>query len=366
MVRIKVIKKSQIIAGTLAAIAAAALLAGIWIAWRRGAFGWGGGYGGYAIDAGTGEYALNADAPADGMGAIPPTAAGAALSVSAMQGDLDGNAVYVVGVDFTAGAEDAQTDLAASSADAEGSSDQTAASLGAILAAGLSDDNRLGPLSGRSILIYHTHTHESYEKQPQDTYVEISAYRTSDADHSIVRVGEELTRLLKAMGASVYHDTNDYEQTALSTSYERSLKMLEQFKQDGRAFDLWIDMHRDAYVKGTGETLCAEIDGHSAAKLMVLLGTGEGTSGGEAFAQKPDFEKNLVWGQRLTDELGRIAPGICKKVLVKSGRYNQHISERCLLIEVGNNRNTLEEALNSMPYLARGIAATLAHDVEAD
>ena len=83
------------------------------------------------------------------MGAIPPTAAGAALSVSAMQGDLDGNAVYVVGVDFTAGAEDAQTDLAASSADAEGSSDQTAASLGAILAAGLSDDNRLGPLSGR-------------------------------------------------------------------------------------------------------------------------------------------------------------------------------------------------------------------------
>ena len=45
MVRIKVIKKSQIIAGTLAAIAAAALLAGIWIAWRRGAFGGGGGYG---------------------------------------------------------------------------------------------------------------------------------------------------------------------------------------------------------------------------------------------------------------------------------------------------------------------------------
>ena len=41
MVRIKVIKKSQIIAGTLAAIAAAALLAGIWIAWRRGAFGGG-------------------------------------------------------------------------------------------------------------------------------------------------------------------------------------------------------------------------------------------------------------------------------------------------------------------------------------
>ena len=81
MVRIKVIKKSQIIAGTLAAIAAAALLAGIWIAWRRGAFGGGGGSGGYAIDAGTGEYALNADAPAARRGANPPTAAGAGFCV---------------------------------------------------------------------------------------------------------------------------------------------------------------------------------------------------------------------------------------------------------------------------------------------
>ncbi len=196
--------------------------------------------------------------------------------------------------------------------------DQTAASLGAI-GGGARDDNRLGPLSGRSILIYHTHTHESYEKQPQDTYVEISAYRTSDADHSIVRVGEELTRLLKAMGASVYHDTSDYEQTALSTSYERSLKMLEQFKQDGRAFDLWIDMHRDAYVKGTGETLCAEIDGHSAAKLMVLLGTGEGTSGGEAFAQKPDLKR--IWSGVTPDR--RAGPDSARHMQKGAGQIGQ-------------------------------------------
>lgn len=345
MVRIRVIKKSQIIAGALVALAAAMLLLGAWIAWRRGVFGGG------TVNRGAGEYVMNADAPTDGLGAIPPTAAGAALSVAALKTEPDGEAVYVVGVDFTADAGYENEH-----------SEKTAASLDDILAAGLASANRLGPLSGRNIFIYHTHTHEAYEKQPQDSYIEISAYRTGDEEHSIVRVGEELTRILKSMGANVEHDTTDYEQDALSTSYERSLKTLERLKGEGRVFDLWIDMHRDAYVKGSGETLCAAVDGRDVAKLMVLLGTGEGTSGGEAFAQKPNFEKNLVWGQRLTDELDRIAPGICKKLLVKSGRYNQHISERCLLIEVGNNRNTLGEALTAMPYLARGIAATLAYD----
>ena len=359
MVRIKVIKKSQIIAGTLAAIAAAALLAGIWIAWRRGAFGGGGGYGGYAIDARTGEYALNADAPADGMGAIPPTAAGAALPVSAMQGDLDGNAVYVVGVDFTAGAEDAQTDLAASSADAEGSSDQTAASLGAILAAGLSDDNRLGPLSGRSILIYHTHTHESYEKQPQDTYVEISAYRTSDADHSIVRVGEELTRLLKAMGASVYHDTSDYEQTALSTSYERSQKMLEQFKQDGRAFDLWIDMHRDALGSdGVVYKTMAEESGVCASQIMLLSGTDE--SG----LENPNWRSNLALALYLQEAVSRRHGTLMRPVNLVPQRYNLHLTRGSLIMEVGSSGNTLQEALAAIRLFADAAAPALLELVE--
>ena len=45
-----------------------------------------------------------------------------------------------------------------------------------------------------------------------------------------------------------------------------------------------------------------------------------------------------------------------RNIRVKTGRYNQHISSQCLLVEVGDNKNTLEEAKNAIPYLARPIA----------
>ena len=42
--------------------------------------------------------------------------------------------------------------------------------------------------------------------------------------------------------------------------------------------------------------------------------------------------------------------------LVKTNRYNQHIGVYSILVEVGNNRNTLTEALNSMCPLSEVIA----------
>lgn len=72
------------------------------------------------------------------------------------------------------------------------------------------------PAAGtRSILIYHTHTHEAYEQAADDQYVAIEAWRTMDEDHSVVRVGEELARLLRERGFEVVHDTTDHEQNDL-------------------------------------------------------------------------------------------------------------------------------------------------------
>ena len=40
---------------------------------------------------------------------------------------------------------------------------------------------------------------------------------------------------------------------------------------------------------------------------------------------------------------------------IKSGRFNQHISTGALLIEIGNNRNTLSEALAACPIIAEAL-----------
>lgn len=203
-----------------------------------------------------------------------------------------------------------------------------------------------------SVLLYHTHTHEAYEQVSEDCYVAIEAWRTTDQDHSVVRVGNELAELLRARGFDVVHDTTDHEQDDLSTAYTRSLATLEGYDE---RFDLYIDLHRDAYVEGTAEEE-VRVDGEPAAQLMMLVGNGVG------FEDKPYYEENLRFAEALTERINARVPGLCKDVLVKDGRYNQNIGVFSMLVEVGHNRNTLREALAALPCLADALASLMIED----
>ncbi len=196
-----------------------------------------------------------------------------------------------------------------------------------------------------SILLYHTHTHEAYEQVSDDPYEALEAWRTSDADHSVVRVGEELAQLLEARGFDVIHDVTDHEGSDLSTAYTRSLQTLQNYR---RRFDLYIDLHRDAWTEGSEQALTGT-DGAEMAQLMVLIGNGEG------FEEKPYYAQNLAFARALEARINEIEPDLCKPVLVKDGRYNQHIGVFSVLVEVGHNRNTLQQALNALPALAEGL-----------
>lgn len=208
-----------------------------------------------------------------------------------------------------------------------------------------------------SILIYHTHTYEAYE-QGQQNYQETERWRTADPGYNMIRVGEELAQLLRGLGYLVEHDTTAFEPPQLSNAYTRSLAMLEKRAVAGEAYDLYIDLHRDAYVEGQAGANTVSIGGVEAARLMLLIGKGEGyTDAG--YDQKPDWEANLACAQRITDGLNEQVPNLCKEVRLKSGRFNQHVAQNCVLIEVGNNRNTLQQALAAMPYLADAIDSAL-------
>lgn len=199
------------------------------------------------------------------------------------------------------------------------------------------------------VLIYHTHTHEAYEQIEGDRYVETGEWRTADPEYSVVRVGTELTKLLEERGFEVIHDLTDHEPPRLGTAYTRSLKTLESYAD--QHFDLYIDLHRDAYSKANGNPLYVETPDGQAARLMVLIGNGKG-QGSVTFDVKPFYQENLAFGQRLTTTINQLVPGLCRDVMVKTGRYNQHIGKNAILIEVGHNKNTLEQALNAMPTLA--------------
>ena len=205
------------------------------------------------------------------------------------------------------------------------------------------------------VLIYHTHTWEAYEMTPQAFYTPTETWRTADSAHNMIRVGEELAQELRTLGFSVTHDTTAFEPPDLSASYARSLSMLEERLAAGESYDYILDVHRDAFSGLRNGANGIQAQGETCAYVMMLVGKGTGETG-SGFDERPDWPKNLDLAQRITDAMNERLPGVAREVKVKSGRFNQHVTTGALLIEVGNNLNTLDEALRACPVIAQSIA----------
>ncbi|MHB1315493.1 MAG: stage II sporulation protein P [Christensenellales bacterium] len=220
------------------------------------------------------------------------------------------------------------------------------------------EDLNLTPIKGvtePTILIYHTHTLEAY-KQTDPPYEEKGAWRTEDETQSVVRVGSELASRLEAYGYSVIHDTTNHEPPKLSTSYDRSLETIEKYKKEYPSLRLFIDIHRDAYNTESTYHDVVQVDGKDIARVMMVVGTGERYD--DSYV-KPNWKENYKLALGITNALNAICDNFARDIRVKTGRYNQHISDMCLLIEVGHNANTLEEAINAIDYVGQCIDRVL-------
>ena len=207
------------------------------------------------------------------------------------------------------------------------------------------------------VLIYHSHTCEASEPDFEGQYKQTERWRTADNNYNVVRLGGELAGILREQyGMTVVHDDTNFELPSLDNAYARSLEALENYFARGETFDFYIDLHRDAYIEGLFAQNTVETAQGEVARLMVLVGTGEGSRNGRDFAQKPDWEENLALAEAITDAVNELSPGLCRSPSVKTGRYNQHVSTGALLVEVGNNRNTLSQALAAIPSLAQALA----------
>ena len=208
------------------------------------------------------------------------------------------------------------------------------------------------------ILIYHTHTTEAYTATAAAPYIQTSAYRTADASKSVLAVGEALAeRLRREYGFAVLHDTTDHEPPSLKTAYDRSEITMRRYLERYPSLVLFIDIHRDASSDASDYVM---VDGLPTARLMCVVGRGT------KYEDKPDFDSNYALAASLTEHLRHIEKRLCRDVRIKTGRYNQHVGQLSLLIEVGHNANTLEQALHAVPSLAESLALTLAEAYIAD
>ena len=195
------------------------------------------------------------------------------------------------------------------------------------------------------IVIYHTHTCESYTKTEKYTYKSSGNFRTTDLNYSVARVGEELKKYLDKYEFNVIHNKTYHDYPKYNGSYTRSLETIEKILKTSKA-SLVIDLHRDALGSNSKYAPSVKINGEEAAQLMFVIGT----DGGGLKHDK--WKKNLKLAIKIQEKANEMYPGLFKPIIVRNSRYNQHVSEGACIIEVGATGNTLEQCLVSMKYLS--------------
>ena len=201
-------------------------------------------------------------------------------------------------------------------------------------------------INKENVLIFHTHTCESYTPTQQFQYQQTGNFRTTDLNYTVARVGTELTNYLKTYGFNVTHDKTYHDYPAYSGSYTRSNKTVEKVLKTNSS-DIIIDLHRDAIGSKSNYDPSVKIGEDVAAQLMFVIGT----NGGGLY--HPNWKSNLKFAIDLQQKANEMYPGLFKPMLVRNSRYNQHLGNAACIIEVGATGNTLEQCITSMKYLAK-------------
>lgn len=204
------------------------------------------------------------------------------------------------------------------------------------------------------VLILHTHATEAYTMPAGEEYEPTDPYRTTDEQCNMLRIGEEVARVLESYGIEVIHDMTLHDHPRYSGAYTRSLATAERYLASDDAPYYILDLHRDAVEDASGavyKLLCAEEP--RAAQIEFVVGS---PGGG---AVHPDWQQNLGLAVAVQRTLARDYPTLMRPITVRAARYNQHLSPGALLVEIGTAGNSLDEALNAARLFAAGFAETI-------
>lgn len=194
------------------------------------------------------------------------------------------------------------------------------------------------------ILLYCTHTSESYVNSPGYEFSYSGTMRTRDAKYNMLSVAGVLRDTLVSKNFNVVLDTTPHDYTSYDNAYTNSRKTINnQLKTNGK-FGLIIDVHRDAYGSlYNGPTV--EINGKEVALIMVVVGIGS-----EGY-ENPYWETNLAIALKIVKLGEEMYPGLFRPVLIRGSKYNQDTNKGAILTEVGTTGNTHEQVYYAVTCL---------------
>ena len=205
-------------------------------------------------------------------------------------------------------------------------------------------DLKLTGMEEPQVLIYHTHSQEAYADSAP-----------GDPSMTVQGVGEELARILtEQYGLTVLHNTTQFDmmegELERSSAYSYAKAELEQILEEYPSIQIIIDLHRDGVPDDLH--LATEVNGKSTAQIMFFNGLSQDLDGPIDRLPNPYREDNLAFSFQMYIAAQSAYPGFCRDIYLKGYRYNLHFRPRSVLLEVGAQTNTYEEAVNAMEPFA--------------
>lgn len=190
------------------------------------------------------------------------------------------------------------------------------------------------------VIIYHTHSSESYMPYKE------SNYHREDEKGTVREVGSVLKTELEKKGISVVHDKTLHDRPSYNESYKRSLDTITKLRKRYPEAVYVIDLHRDASASGEGKTL--EIDGQRVAEFSLVVGK-----------QNDNYTELYRFAEKVGIKSGEMYEGFRGQIIEQNYKYNGYISDRSMLLEIGNNKNTIDEAKLCGKYIANVLATVI-------
>ena len=163
-----------------------------------------------------------------------------------------------------------------------------------------------------------------------------------------------LEELEEKYGFTVLHDKTKYDQINgkmdRNKAYTKALDGVKEIMDQNKSIEVLIDLHRDA--GSNNEKRITKIDGKTVAQFMIFNGLSRNRRGEIAYLHNDNLQDNLAFGLQVKLRAMERYPNLTIKNYLKGYRYNMHLCKRFLLIELGNQNNTMKEAKNTMSYLA--------------
>ncbi|MDO4677979.1 MAG: stage II sporulation protein P [Eubacteriales bacterium] len=199
--------------------------------------------------------------------------------------------------------------------------------------------------SAPQILIYHSHASE--------TFADSREGRQGD---TIVGVGSCLARILKEKyGYHVIHIKDAFDMAGgtldRSKAYDYAGEFLTSFLEKNPSIEVILDVHRDGVPED--RRLVTEINGKKTAQIMFYNGISYTKEQGNVdYLPNPYIEDNLAFSFQMEYQAAQYYPDFYRCIYLAGYRYNLHLRPKSMLLEVGAQNNTVQEAKNAMEPFA--------------